>query len=97
MRKLTGVFPDQDFRRLGGVKAVGPNPFFTPITTPDIWKQLQQEGWNMISRLFPKISLIFSHPHPDMAECVEPFLSELLRHLRQFLINDDAVSYRMFY
>lgn len=87
---------DLDLRRLGGVKAVGPNPFFTAVTTPELWGQLQQEGWNMLHRLLPKVCLVFSHPHPDIAESVEPFLSEFLKTLRHFLLSDSGTPNRTF-
>lgn len=73
---------------------MGPNPFFTPVTTPEFWKQLQQETWKLLLCLLPKICLVFSHPHPNVAECVEPFLSEFLRNLRHLVLASNGQPYR---
>lgn len=84
----------QELRLFGGVKEVGPNPFFTPISTPDLWGQLQREAWNMLRCLLPKVCLVFSHPHPNMSECVEPFLSDFLKHLKHMVLTQSGQPHR---
>lgn len=81
---------DDDARITGGVKSVGPNPFFTPITSVEFWRHLQEEAWNMQNRLLPRICAVFSHPHPRVAESVAPFLSEFLKNLRNLLLYDNG-------
>lgn len=79
---------DYETRRMGGIKAAGENPFFTPITTVEFWSQLQNESWNLIYQLLPKICLAFNNINPEISGSVEPFLSEFLKNLRYFIIDD---------
>lgn len=87
-----------DPRAVGGVKGAGVNPFYVPITSPEIWKEMQVEAWEMVKKLLPCIGSIYSYPHPQLTECVLPFLCCFLRlakSLVQSEPNPSSLSFKV--
>lgn len=79
-----------DLRRLGGTPATGENPFFTEITSPAMRLEIQTEAWRMLHPIWEKSLLIFSHPHPTVAQHVLPCFFAMLKFIKDMRTVEDG-------